>query len=1590
MEVDQPDPAPAEAELSVEAIRHASCGDVEMRNEEAVPVMPEEQVISVPGGSATPNGLQTGSNSTQQGVIDTTPLPQPEEDEPNSIHPIHGHSATTGRTASDHSIGAGQLESAIGSFTVFEASQPRADTRNPPTAIQPYESQAEIPDQIMAAFEEPEPELRQSQIGGMAATDAAVTNGVTSAIEQAEPQVGVSHEAMYSMDSFGDSGSQPSQVPNAHEQMIVATDAADNTGHHRSQGDRLMVAGEPDTHPQLDTPVSDGFDGAARSSPMDVSEERNISPVNDSDIRLACSPVRPAGSLPRARTRSPSLTPPAWTSPVRRLSPRPVGFVPAPEPMIQEEPELDPALLAFQNARTFRRRTAIQLQPYTREKTKYRAMVRTGGRLLIAELLHDDPDRAAIAASLQEAADSQFRGEEEVPDETEIDMAVSAPVSPVDQDYADHFEMYGEVADDAIDPRLQAIAKARIKRDRQESRRRTREERQAQQYMAFLEKEIKERERKARIEEKKEKQRLREEKTRQKEEIARARAIVQPVRSGRPAPKQRKEKRPPTQDDSSDLEDDLQPTSKRRKLVRRAPSSETEVIGQSSSAGDRRDNRSISPLTGMNNPDNVGHDHDVPITGGLDADDYAGAFDDGAFPAMDDEMPGLTLDSGFSSRRPLSPSRTLDLATPISISGTSEGSNSDTEADGPKEKVKALKRVMPALLAKKLADKAESDYQARQRRKAAKVKEAEDARRTRPGQAVRRTTKGPMAGQRLEGLFDDDPMQAGDDDIPHFALEKPPDPMINIFSDSEDEVVVVEESDSGVSSDVSQYRHERLRQFQDGDFASLLHGPRADRTSTAVAQRKSTTLFNRSRVGAKPKRAVKSRLPPNEVRVSKVPRRSSGAPVRKPRPRKQILDDQTIFEWEPVSAVKSRSRPPSSRAEPQSDRRVFARTTSALARPVQGARGSASPARSGSGLAPETGTLSPLRKAAAVHDVSDMWDELQDFQIDFAIKPLQSGVQFSATSFIGAGKLRDYLGFLENCSNLLSAAGIEALGLVFEPSMDIPAFIAILPITFDKIRDEALETMNGDSDPTTSSAPNALSFLISYLAKSSWNDEEVRQVQSSMQSFDAQLKELVVPRAARDRSRAFFLLQIKLLLSIALMVLSQADQRLDSPTAYDYDTPVCQQLSSILEDLLRYGFDRTMKPLKAVMAFQAEDGIIDDFSAECWVAVLHLTTNWDNGTCYRARDVSSMQHCLDQALDRAFDGRHVGPRASERIWYLALGLAALSQFDRTGKVPSDLSIPTRWHLVRKALNAVKISSHSEEEEMKKRHQLKPRDKYIKIMVIRCLQLTSVWRWHCDRESFSIATKDLGAVFRERALRGLPNESYADFPVFVRRFDRSLAEEIDMEESAYNLYLQLVCLCASDIVTAPPDLNEAKQAANDVKRLMLSIVPFSPVRFREGKIPSDRQLSALINRFSTAIIAAIFDISLLPFLLGNTRKWIDFASADIESRRTCIRGLMYLGVAARHHGESLSGVVEELSAHFETIQIAKSRLEASHGSENNILEHGRLLVLIVSCFKTLITTQSYDGNAGLQPKYPDPELLAPCELALRVSAQHLCR
>ena len=323
------------------------------------------------------------------------------------------------------------------------------------------------------------------------------------------------------------------------------------------------------------------------------------------------------------------------------------------------------------------------------------------------------------------------------------------------------------------------------------------------------------------------------------------------------------------------------------------------------------------------------------------------------------------------------------------------------------------------------------------------------------------------------------------------------------------------------------------------------------------------------------------------------------------------------------------------------------------------------------------------------------------------------------------------------------------------------------------------------------------------------------------------------------------------------------------------------------------------------------------------------------------------------------------------------GLCALSQFDVHGRIAGDFVPVPRWTLVRRAIGLIRIAHNEDAEEKAHVDQLRGRDRYIKAMVARCVRLSAVWRWSFDRESFTVVTKDLGVIFKDRQHRNLPTEPPVDYPDFITSFDVSLtaAEDTD-HETAFELYLRLVCVAASDIIGSAKSLPGAKQAEKDVERLIMSIIPVSPVKFNRILPPTARQLGQLINRYSTMIVACYFSPSRLSWFLANSRMWAPFERADFESRQISIRGLMYLAVACRHHRQPLLPVVASLATVLSILQreLDEAGNPSAPAQAATRGEIERTMVLVVTCFRQIILHHSFDKEQQARTAYPDPCLL----------------
>lgn len=1163
----------------------------------------------------------------------------------------------------------------------------------------------------------------------------------------------------------------------------------------------------------------------------------------------------------RNRRRSTvSLSPPPVINEAR-LAPRPASPTHA-------------ELLAFQNARTFRPRTALQLQPYTRERLAYQEVVRRGGGRGLVKDLDVVPGTGEGEGDSEDGAYEQPEMEPIQQQEPEPEE----PTTPTSEDYSQFAQLHPDAGTPSpSNSALQFLARKRVRMAAAEAERAAKARRAEEAFARRLDREMRERARITAEEDKKRRRAEREAKAaearKRKENTRKEPVEVSLLLRGL---------RAESSDDGEQEHGDAQESEevpRRRKRIRRRED----------------DSMDVDPA-----PDTI---DDLTVISSLDSSSDA-----------EDEEP--------------TPGRML-----------------------PREKARALNRMLPAVMVKRL-HQAPSANRSREKRRdqaagvgVAKVRA--------PARVIE--DEEDFANDQM-GIFDDFDMPDGNPrplsppQMDFSAPLSPPPTSAPPTIPTSPSTMASSSDDDGATS---------VRLLHAGAFSRLLNGePRAARP--VVPRKKGGNGLLRAGRSARgvvrrTKKARKTHKEPKEREQPRLafPRQAAPtAPRSKPRARARprILDDHTIFQ---ISDDEAPEHIPIDE---------LPRAASPAARAIQ--RGPRPRVSAHPPVTPRARPPVVARPAATPKHKASLWTELQDFQVDFDVKPLPSGVSFDAGTWLGSGGLVRFL------SGVTQVQPLALFGMSLTHDTPYTELLQLLPALLDGVYEQLMTRSNGRT-PTEPAYMAVFDFLDGYMVTHIAHPATA----DATRLIEGLMERLTTIRSIRvkcpdDRDHLYLLDASLALFKLLFRITTCWPDAHASPTL---DASLLVVAQDTVERLLAHGFDHTMAPLKAIMAFAADQPVLVDFTAECWITVIHLLRDID------ARgygDGKSLSKVMENVTQRLYVENQAGPYASERIWYITFGLAAFHQFGPDGVTLPELEDYPQWSLVRKALSLISFPDHNEVEEYEKRHQLVSRDKYIKIMVIRCLQLTCTWQWRCNHDSFAIASRDLGILFKKRQLRNLPNEPSSDFPAFIREYDLKRSSEVDIEESTYNLYLQLVCVSASDLIASATDMHEAEQAVNDVRKLMLSIIAFSPVKPAANGIFHGRQLGALVNRFSALVVVVLFMPSLLGYCLGAAQNWVNFDCGDIEVQRICLRGYMYIGVAARHHDKSVALVVDRLAEIFESVHAKKKSFAAPDGDKIKAQE--RLLILLVSCYRQIIERHCFDREMQDKPSYPEPCLLHQCE------------
>lgn len=630
------------------------------------------------------------------------------------------------------------------------------------------------------------------------------------------------------------------------------------------------------------------------------------------------------------------------------------------------------------------------------------------------------------------------------------------------------------------------------------------------------------------------------------------------------------------------------------------------------------------------------------------------------------------------------------------------------------------------------------------------------------------------------------------------------------------------------------------------------------------------------------------------------------------------------------------------------------------------------------------------------------WGAYESFSLDFDIRPLPAGLTFPPESEIRQGRLEDFLGLLRTSVDQLPPplpAAIYVFGIQLDPAMALTEFQQVFSILVDQLYEctdaAGLEVAAAAVDvkrETTvlEDAWEATRFTCAFVtARQADTDFEILLFAPVFDTIDhllERLEPLTTPTTVIGEAKLFFHLHwfaLELLVRFSLVSASVAEQVKDS---------LLKVAEVLVRRLLEYGFNRTVKSVKTAVMTAADDGCVGDYTAELWVALVHVFNQLSAvpGALPLEATLSSLIIAASESTTLPTQGL----LAAERTWYLVQGLSAISQFTAAGRVYPRCTLPAQWPLVVHAISAVKLESDPVTDRVASSTALVKRDKYVWTVLGRCHLLASRWGWRFDVQDTLLGVL-CQKIFKSRGFVKLYSDPTSDFPLFLRESNQTLVEAVDPEgDSAFDVFLKLLHIAVRDFGRSAADGRvHAKQAERAVSRLLAISAPVGRTSFTRKTPPTLRELSTLINRYSFTMVAVFLSPSAdnAAHSLRLSQSFLDFDAADFKSRKICIRAAMYVAVLYQHFALELSPIADWLGHMAETLLrehalVARPAPAANLTALPPLSEIVWCLSMILGSIRHIIESRGMDGQALIA--YPDPALLHKCEYMEWIGLQQM--
>jgi len=455
------------------------------------------------------------------------------------------------------------------------------------------------------------------------------------------------------------------------------------------------------------------------------------------------------------------------------------------------------------------------------------------------------------------------------------------------------------------------------------------------------------------------------------------------------------------------------------------------------------------------------------------------------------------------------------------------------------------------------------------------------------------------------------------------------------------------------------------------------------------------------------------------------------------------------------------------------------------------------------------------------------------YSLHFDMFPLQSGIYFHDSTFIGSGRL----------SKAINGAAIQ-IGLVrqytslrlgdkdFQWGPWNPTVSSEIGVCFDWVLDQSLSSSTVSTSPTVDTI-FVMTFIVDYLQNYlSFTDpaqqtDFLTRIVEILEEFSFRVKGQLPTSQHAGSQGSQWIEMLNRCMIVGFHAIQIARTRPENSSLSFKAEDVLKNIASIcIGHLLSHGIDGIRKLYDNLQYFSfRERGIRNDqYTVQSWVIAMQVL-----GAACIPR--GSFWDVVNSVLIDTETKNTNDARIMEKAWYTMFSLLPLCEFDEFGFIKPGRRRKAsfdNWSLPQQLLKRVFALYGSNP------RQPPGFNDYCRALVSRCHHLMGIWAWwKCSGI--------IGAIFdffASQKLGHLRNEEVYNSPRFLRELEKEPSLEVESEDRCFHIFLKIVGLAIKHM--------EKVKDTKGIRNLVARLLPNHDRQYPKEEAIHQRELASLRN------------------------------------------------------------------------------------------------------------------------------------------------